>query len=203
MSVCVGLRASYRSTHGYSMNVCFHVVYIVFFEDVYLHMAAHKHTCVCTSVRVHIHTYVHTHTYTYAHTHTYTHAHTYIHIHTYMHTYTHTCTNPQKHRHTLTHRHTNKKKSFLKQRLPCFLELDGLFSKGNAKLGKNTPRTCVLEHHGSVPERIKEDTCMEHAVFGVLFYFSFSCSVGFLVLSPKCSFLGKSDSIIKLLLKVQ
>lgn len=102
-----------------------------------------------------------------------------------------------------THRHTNKKKSFLKQRLPCFLELDGLFSKGNAKLGKNTPRTCVLEHHGSVPERIKEDTCMEHAVFGVLFYFSFSCSVGFLVLSPKCSFLGKSDSIIKLLLKVQ
>ena len=70
-----------------------------------------------------------------------------------------------------THRHTNKKKSFLKQRLPCFLELDGLFSKGNAKLGKNTPRTCVLEHHGSVPERIKEDTCMEHAVFGVLFYF--------------------------------
>jgi hypothetical protein len=32
-------------------------VYIVFFEDVYLHMAAHKHTCVCTSVRVHIHTY--------------------------------------------------------------------------------------------------------------------------------------------------
>lgn len=102
-----------------------------------------------------------------------------------------------------THRHTNKKKSFLKQRLPCFLELDGLFSKGNAKLGKNTPRTCVLEHHGSVPERIKEDTCMEHAVFGVLFYFSFSCSVGFLVLSPKCSFLGKSDSIIKLLLKVK
>lgn len=40
-----------------------------------------------------------------------------------------------------------------------------LFSKGNAKLGKNTPRTHVLEHHGNVLENTEEDTCMEHAVF--------------------------------------
>lgn len=50
---------------------------------------------------------------------------------------------------TPLHIYTNKKKSFLKQRFPCFLELDGLFSKGKAKLGKNTPRTRVLEHYGS------------------------------------------------------
>lgn len=84
----------------------------------------------------------------------------------------------------------------------CFLELDGLFFKGNVKLGKNIFRICVLEYYGSVSERIKEDICMEYVVFGVLFYFSFSCSVGFLVLLLKCLFLGKLDFIIKLLFKV-
>lgn len=44
---------------------------------------------------------------------------------------------------------------------------------------------------------IEGNVCAYNAVF------VFSFGVGFLVLSPKCSFSGKSDSTINILLKVQ
>lgn len=76
--------------------------------------------------------------------------------------------------------HDNYKESKV-YRIPDFLELDNIFSRRKTRY-----RNFIIK----ALDDIEGNICTYNDVF------VFSFGVGFLVLSPKCSFSGKSNSII-------